>query len=70
MRRSLERLFAALLVFLLFTGATILFYFSFVSFEREYKMYHHNDRPNGQAVEVTNDVSFLERLMLFYETGE
>jgi hypothetical protein len=61
-------------VFLLFTGCTLLFYYSLVWFNREYENYHRYDEPHGSAVEVstTENPSFewIDRLLFFYRNGE
>ncbi|AGT32633.1 membrane protein [Geobacillus genomosp. 3] len=61
-------------VFLLFTGCTILFYYSLVWFNREYEYYHRYDEPGGSAVKVSTNESappdWLNRLLFFYRDGE
>lgn len=61
-------------VFLLFTGCTILFYYSLVWFNREYEYYHRYDEPEGSAVKVSTiehtPPDWLNRLLFFYRDGE
>jgi len=61
-------------VFLLFTGCTILFYYSLVWFHREYEYYHRYDEPEGSAVKASTIESpppdWLNRLLFFYRDGE
>ena len=61
-------------VFLLFTGCTILFYYSLVWFNREYEYYHRYDEPKGSSVKVSAaesaPPSWLDRLIFFYRDGE
>ncbi|TKD70387.1 DUF4227 family protein [Pseudalkalibacillus hwajinpoensis] len=62
-------------VFLLFTGCTLLFYFGILWVNQEYQNYHRYDVPQGKAVKVVQmetikQHTFLERLGLFYQTGE
>ena len=61
-------------VFLLFTGCTILFYYSLIWFHREYGNYHRYDEPQGSAVKVstteTRSADWLGRFILFYRDGE
>jgi hypothetical protein len=61
-------------VFLLFTGCTILFYYSLIWFNREYDNYHRYDEPHGSAVKVSTIESptfeWIDRLLFFYRNGE
>jgi hypothetical protein len=61
-------------VFLLFTGCTILFYYSIVWINREYENYHRYDEPQGSAVKVSTiekpQSEWLDRLLFFYRDGE
>jgi hypothetical protein len=61
-------------VFLLFTGCTILFYYSLVWFNREYDNYHRYDEPQGSAIKVSTVESpsfdWFSRLLFFYRDGE
>ncbi|MBB5326299.1 Fe2+ transport system protein B [Anoxybacillus tepidamans] len=61
-------------VFVLFTGCTILFYYSLIWFHREYENYHRYDEPQGSAVKAstteTISTDWLERFILFYRDGE
>jgi hypothetical protein len=62
-------------VFIIFTGCTILFYYGIMWVNEEYQNYHRYDRPEGEAVKVSNVAkdegsSLLDRLMLFYLNGE
>jgi hypothetical protein len=74
MKSWIKMLLQMLKVFLLFTGCTILFYYSIVWINQEYENYHRYDEPEGSAVKVStieqqpND--WLERLLFFYRDGE
>ncbi|MEK4126382.1 MULTISPECIES: YqzK family protein [Anoxybacillus] len=61
-------------VFLLFTGCTILFYYSIVWMSEEYNYYRRYDEPMGSAVKVSTmeqqETHWLDRLLLFYQNGE
>lgn len=61
-------------VFLLFTGCTILFYYSIVWMGEEYNYYRRYDEPMGSAVKVSTteqqETHWLDRLLLFYQNGE
>lgn len=61
-------------VFLLFTGCTLLFYYSLVWFNREYENYHRYDEPHGSAVKVSTTEAqpfeWVDRLLFFYRNGE
>ncbi|KYD31728.1 DUF4227 family protein [Geobacillus sp. NFOSA3] len=61
-------------VFLLFTGCTILFYYSLIWFNREYDNYHRYDEPQGSAVKVSavenSTLEWMDRLLFFYRNGE
>jgi hypothetical protein len=61
-------------VFLLFTGCTILFYYSLIWFNREYDNYHRYDEPKGSAVKVStvesSTLEWMDRLLFFYRNGE
>jgi hypothetical protein len=62
-------------VFIIFTGCTILFYYGIMFVNEEYQDYHRYDKPEGEALKVSNAVkedgsSLLDRLMLFYLNGE
>ncbi|MFK3958638.1 MULTISPECIES: YqzK family protein [Bacillales] len=75
MRRGLLLVLDTMKVFLLFTGCTLLFYFGILWVNQEYQNYHRYDVPQGKAVKVVQMESgiqhtFLERLNLFYQTGE
>ena len=67
-------LFQMLKVFLLFTGCTILFYYSIVWINEEYENYHRYDEPEGSAVKVSTTEqqtdTWFERLLFFYRDGE
>jgi hypothetical protein len=67
-------LFDMLKVFILFTGCTILFYYSIVWINQEYENYHRYDEPEGSAVKVSTSEQqssdWLERLLFFYRDGE
>ncbi|WP_461201771.1 YqzK family protein [Anoxybacillus sp. TBDG-1] len=70
MRRMLD----VLKVFLLFTGCTILFYYSIVWMSEEYNYYRRYDEPMGSAIKVSTgerlQIHWLDRLLLFYQNGE
>ncbi|MBB6175440.1 MULTISPECIES: YqzK family protein [Anoxybacillus] len=70
MRRMLD----VLKVFLLFTGCTILFYYSIVWMSEEYNYYRRYDEPMGSAVKVSTteqqEAYWLDRLLFFYQNGE
>ncbi|MHC0036045.1 YqzK family protein [Pseudoneobacillus sp. C159] len=63
-------------VFLIFTGCTILFYYGIIWVNQEYQDYHRYDEPNGAAIkasttiESNDDMSIVDRLILFYLNGE
>ncbi|WP_335869794.1 YqzK family protein [Bacillus sp. 2205SS5-2] len=62
-------------VFILFTGSTVLFYYGMMWINEEYENYHRYDQPEGAAVKVfqpvgQKELSFLDRLILFYRDGE
>jgi len=61
-------------VFLLFTGCTILFYYSILWLSEEYENYHRYDEPEGSAIKVSTTEQqtnyWLERLLFFYRDGE
>ncbi|WP_027407676.1 YqzK family protein [Anoxybacteroides tepidamans] len=61
-------------VFILFTGCTLLFYYSLIWFHQEYENYHRYDEPQGSAVKVSTiekpSTDWLERFILFYRDGE
>ncbi|WP_270180579.1 YqzK family protein [Alkalihalobacillus sp. CinArs1] len=75
MVRGLLLVLDTMKVFLLFTGCTLLFYFGILWVNQEYQNYHRYDEPEGKAVKVVQMESvpqqiFLERLGLFFQTGE
>jgi hypothetical protein len=76
MRSWVRTIWDTVKVFVLFVGCTLLFYFGFIWIDREYENYHKYDEPDGRAVKVYQDSevegapSWLERLLLFYKTGE
>ncbi|WP_442594680.1 YqzK family protein [Neobacillus sp. D3-1R] len=70
-----KMLFQSMKVFIIFTGCTILFYYGIIWLNEEYQDYHRYDEPEGSAVKVsttesTDDMSMLDRLILFYLNGE
>jgi hypothetical protein len=74
MKSWIKMLLQMLKVFLLFTGCTILFYYSIVWINQEYENYHRYDEPEGSAVKVStleqHRSDWLERLLFFYRDGE
>ncbi|GGJ79818.1 Fe2+ transport system protein B [Anoxybacillus voinovskiensis] len=70
----MKTLWQMIKTFVLFTGCTILFYYSLIWFHREYENYHRYDEPQGSAVKVstteTTSTDWLERFILFYRDGE
>ncbi|WP_153122750.1 YqzK family protein [Peribacillus tepidiphilus] len=77
MKSSIKMILNTLKVFLLFVSFTVLFYFGMVWLNQEYQNYHRYDEPNGNAIKASGtltaegkDWSFLERLKLFYLSGE
>jgi len=61
-------------VFFIFVICTCLFYFGLRMIHTEYEQYHRYDPHEGPAVKVFQseeaDVSFIERLRLFFRLGE
>lgn len=62
-------------VFLLFTGCTIVFYYTLIWFNEEYQEFHRYDEPTGSAIKVnsnlnTDEYTWKERIFLFYLNGE
>jgi hypothetical protein len=63
-------------VFLIFTGCTILFYYGIIWVNQEYQDYHRYDEPKGAAIKVSTTIdsnenmSIIDRLILFYLNGE
>jgi hypothetical protein len=72
--KRLNLLFDLLKVFLLFTGCTILFYYSIVWINEEYNYYRRYDEPLGSAVKVSTieqqEQHWFDRLLFFYQNGE
>lgn len=70
----MKRIVDVLKVFLLFTGCTILFYYSIVWMIEEYNYYRRYDEPMGSAVKVSTteqqETYWLDRLLFFYQNGE
>ena len=70
----MKRIVDVLKVFLLFTGCTILFYYSIVWMSEEYNYYRRYDEPMGSAVKVSTterpEAHWLDRLLFFYQNGE
>ncbi|MGG3841709.1 YqzK family protein [Anoxybacillus kestanbolensis] len=70
----MKRIVDVLKVFLLFTGCTILFYYSIVWMSEEYNYYRRYDEPMGSAVKVSTteqqETYWLDRLLFFYQNGE
>jgi hypothetical protein len=70
-----KTIFRTLKVFIIFTGCTILFYYGIIWVNQEYQDYHRYDEPEGTAIKVSTsesqeDLSFIDRLILFYLNGE
>lgn len=70
-----KMIFQSIKVFIIFTGCTILFYYGIIWLNEEYQDYHRYDEPEGAAIKVstmenTEDLSVLDRLILFYLNGE
>ena len=74
--KSLRNVFDALLVFFLFMGCTLVFYYGILWVSDEYKEYHRYEEPQGRAVKVVQqgNPEFMEeslyRLRLFIKHGE
>ncbi|WP_026689395.1 YqzK family protein [Alteribacter aurantiacus] len=73
----LRSLYETMLVFVLFMGCTLVFYYGIMWVSDEYDRYHRYDEPSGRAVKVIGQVQeesvyqeALERLRLFYLNGE
>ncbi|WP_019242114.1 MULTISPECIES: YqzK family protein [Bacillus] len=65
----------ALKIFVLFVSFTILFYIGMVWLNREYEDYNRYDQPDGTSLKVSTnqedmDITWFERLKLFYLNGE
>jgi hypothetical protein len=70
-----KTIFRTFKVFIIFTGCTILFYYGIIWVNQEYQDYHRYDEPEGTAIKVStlegsDDLSFMDRLILFYLNGE
>lgn len=70
-----KTIFRTLKVFIIFTGCTILFYYGIIWVNQEYQDYHRYDEPDGTAIKVSTmesqeDLSVIDRLILFYLNGE
>ncbi|CEG27725.1 YqzK family protein [Bacillus sp. B-jedd] len=62
-------------VLILFIASTLLFYYGMMWIHEEYQNYHRYDKPKGAAVKVfnpggTENPEWLDRLVLFYKSGE
>lgn len=75
--RMIRSWIEAIIVFFLFIGCTLIFYYGILWVSEEYKDYHRYDEPKGKAVKVVqqnNDNgsshSSLSRLHLFLLNGE
>ena len=74
--KSLRNVLDALLVFFLFMGCTLVFYYGILWVSDEYKEYHRYEEPQGRAVKVVQqgNPEFMEeslyRLRLFIRHGE
>jgi hypothetical protein len=70
-----KAIYRTLKVFIIFTGCTILFYYGIIWVNQEYQDYHRYDEPEGTAIKVSalggsDDLSVIDRLILFYLNGE
>ncbi|MFC3882799.1 YqzK family protein [Bacillus songklensis] len=76
MKTFIQLIYQTLKVFVLFTGFTLLFYYGMIWVHQEYQQYQRYDEPQGSAVKVANigpvqeQPSWIERLFLFYHSGE
>ncbi|WP_078413663.1 DUF4227 family protein [Priestia abyssalis] len=76
MKAFIQLMYQTLKVFILFTGFTFLFYYGMMWVQQEYQQYQRYDEPQGAAVKVANmqplneQPSWIERLFLFYHSGE
>jgi arginine exporter protein ArgO len=76
MKGFIQLLYQTLKVFVLFTGFTFLFYYGMIWVQQEYQQYQRYDEPDGSAVKVMNmhpvteQPSWIQRLFLFYHSGE
>lgn len=75
--RIIKTTFEAFLVFLIFIGCTLIFYYGILWISEEYKNYHRYEEPKGKAVKVVQHVDdenafqlSLARLHLFLINGE
>ncbi len=73
--KAIKLFLHTLKVFILFTGCTILFYYVMMWLSEEYRNHDRYDEPEGKAVKVVSDglednVPWLDRLILFYLSGE
>ncbi|MBU5265347.1 DUF4227 family protein [Virgibacillus proomii] len=58
-------------VFFIFIACTWLFYCGFRLMHAEYEQYHRYDTPEGPAMKVfTEELSFFDRIQLFFRLGE
>jgi hypothetical protein len=70
-----KMIFQALKVFIIFTGCTILFYYGIIWVNQEYQDYNRYDEPEGAAIKAStvdshDDLTSIDRLILFYLNGE
>ena len=76
MKGFIQLLYQTLKVFVLFTGFTFLFYYGMIWVQQEYQQYQRYDEPEGAAVKVMSmhpvneQPSWIQRLFLFYHSGE
>ncbi|WP_257347834.1 YqzK family protein [Pseudalkalibacillus decolorationis] len=76
MKAFIQLIWNTLKVFIAFIGCTLLFYYGLSWLNAEYQDYHRYDEPEGRAVKVfetfqeEDEMNFVQRLLLFYETGE
>ncbi|MCF6137658.1 YqzK family protein [Pseudalkalibacillus berkeleyi] len=69
-------LFNTTKVFLAFIFCTLLFYYGLLWLNEEYQDFHRYDEPEGRAVKVFEAyhekeyINWVDRLQLFYDTGE
>ncbi|WP_110111219.1 YqzK family protein [Bacillus sp. CGMCC 1.16541] len=75
MKSWMELLYNTCKVFVLFTGFTVLFYYGMIWVHKEYESYQRYDEPKGAAIKVMSmhvdeEQTWLQRLLMFYQTGE
>ncbi|SDY59634.1 Protein of unknown function [Evansella caseinilytica] len=75
--QSIKTFLEAILVFFLFLGCTLVFYYGILWVSGEYEKYHRYDEPNGNAVKVVTELSenvpvneTVRRFQYFLKHGE